>query len=87
MPLSFLNSVSLHKYVYDYYAAHYLTLHYLNYRKGQYKLPYNGENKKQAIVDFMRDPTTAMQQKKKEVVDDSWPEDSDVVHLTGEFRF
>ncbi|KAJ8737780.1 hypothetical protein PYW08_000375 [Mythimna loreyi] len=54
----------------------------LYYEKGQYKLPYNGENKRQAIVDFMRDPTTAMQQKKKEVVDDSWPEDSDVVHLT-----
>ncbi|KAF9419772.1 hypothetical protein HW555_003771, partial [Spodoptera exigua] len=54
----------------------------LYYEKGQYKLPYNGENKKQAIVDFMRDPTSAMQQKKKEVVDESWPEDSDVVHLT-----
>ncbi|KAH9637335.1 hypothetical protein HF086_006979 [Spodoptera exigua] len=49
----------------------------LYYEKGQYKLPYNGENKKQAIVDFMRDPTSAMQQKKKEVVDESWPEDSD----------
>lgn len=54
----------------------------LYYEKGQYKLPYNGENKKQAIVDFMKDPTSAMQQKKKEVVDESWPEDSDVVHLT-----
>ncbi|XP_022832782.1 protein disulfide-isomerase A5 isoform X2 [Spodoptera litura] len=54
----------------------------LYYEKGQYKLPYNGENKKQAIIDFMRDPTSAMQQKKKEVVDESWPEDSDVVHLT-----
>ena len=32
----------------------------------------------------MRDPTTAVQQKKKEVVSESWPEDSDVVHLTGE---
>uniref|UniRef100_A0A2A4JWB4 Thioredoxin domain-containing protein n=1 Tax=Heliothis virescens TaxID=7102 RepID=A0A2A4JWB4_HELVI len=54
----------------------------LYYEKGQYKLPYNGENKRQAIVDFMRDPTTAMQQKKKEVVDESWSEDTDVVHLT-----
>ncbi|CAB3225917.1 unnamed protein product [Arctia plantaginis] len=54
----------------------------LYYEKGQYKLPYNGDNKHQAIVDFMRDPTAAMHQKKKEVVDESWSEDTDVVHLT-----
>ncbi|KAI5647033.1 thioredoxin domain-containing protein [Phthorimaea operculella] len=56
----------------------------LYYEKGQLKFPYNGENKRQAIVDFMRDPTSQMQQKKKEVVDESWSQDSDVVHLTGE---
>ena len=49
-------------------------------RKGQYRFPYNGDNKHQAIVDFMRDPTS--QQKKKEVVDESWSQDSEVVHLT-----
>ncbi|CAH0578023.1 unnamed protein product [Chrysodeixis includens] len=54
----------------------------LFYEKGIYKFPYNGENKKQAIVDFMKDPTTAAQQKKKEVVDEGWSEDTDVVHLT-----
>ncbi|KAJ2954256.1 hypothetical protein O0L34_g2505 [Tuta absoluta] len=55
----------------------------LYYEKGQLKFPYNGENKRQAIVDFMRDPTTQTQQK-KEVVDESWSQDSDVVHLTAE---
>lgn len=54
----------------------------LYYEKGQFKLPYNGDNKHQAMVDFMRDPTAAIQQKKKEVVDESWSEDTDVVHLT-----
>ncbi|XP_075990887.1 protein disulfide-isomerase A5 [Anticarsia gemmatalis] len=54
----------------------------LYYEKGQYKLPYNGDNKHQAIVDFMRDPNAATQQKKKEVVDESWSEDTDVIHLT-----
>ncbi|XP_030031135.2 protein disulfide-isomerase A5 isoform X1 [Manduca sexta] len=56
----------------------------LYYEKGQYKFPYNSENKRQAIVDFMRDPTLLMHQKKKEVVDESWSPDTDVVHLTGD---
>lgn len=54
----------------------------LYYEKGQYKLPYNGDNKYQAIVDFMRDPTAIMHKKKKDVVDESWSVDTDVVHLT-----
>ncbi|XP_034839340.1 protein disulfide-isomerase A5 isoform X1 [Maniola hyperantus] len=55
----------------------------LFFEKGQYRFPYNGDNKRQAIVDFMRDPSSQLQ-KKKEVVDDSWSEDSDVVHLTAD---
>ncbi|XP_059055223.1 protein disulfide-isomerase A5 [Achroia grisella] len=53
----------------------------LYYEKGQFRFPYNGENKKQAIVDFIKDPTTQLQQKKTEVADESWSQDSDVVHL------
>ncbi|XP_063837294.1 protein disulfide-isomerase A5 isoform X1 [Ostrinia nubilalis] len=56
----------------------------LYYEKGQLRFPYNGENKRQAIVDFIRDPTTQLQQKKKEVADESWSENSDVIHLSGE---
>ncbi|CAH2217411.1 jg19192, partial [Pararge aegeria aegeria] len=55
----------------------------LFFSKGQYRFPYNGDNKRQAIVDFMRDPSSQLQ-KKKEVVDDSWSEDTDVVHLTAD---
>lgn len=51
-------------------------------RKGQLKFPYNGENKKQAIVDFMRNPNDQVHQK-KETVDEGWSDDTDVVHLTG----
>ncbi|XP_063394414.1 protein disulfide-isomerase A5 [Cydia fagiglandana] len=55
----------------------------LYYEKGQLKFPYNGENKRQAIVDFMRDPSSQLKQKKPEAAaDESWSEDSDVVHLT-----
>lgn len=50
-------------------------------RKGQYRFPYNGDNKHKAIVNFMRDPTSQMV--KKEPVDESWSTDSDVIHLTG----
>ncbi|XP_049886276.1 protein disulfide-isomerase A5 [Pectinophora gossypiella] len=56
----------------------------LYYEKGQLRFPYNGENKRQAIVDFIRDPASHMQQKKKEVADESWSPDSDVVHLNSE---
>ncbi|XP_013189435.2 protein disulfide-isomerase A5 [Amyelois transitella] len=56
----------------------------LYYEKGQYKFPYNGDNKKQSIVDFMRDPTSQLQQKKQETVDESWSKDSDVIHLNAD---
>lgn len=56
-------------------------IYFLN-RNGLFKFPYNGENKKHAIVDFMRDPSAHMHQK-KETVDEGWSEDTDVVHLTG----
>ncbi|XP_073954796.1 protein disulfide-isomerase A5 isoform X2 [Choristoneura fumiferana] len=56
----------------------------LYYEKGQLKFPYNGENKREAIVNFIRDPTTQLQQKKKETADESWSQDSDVVHLSTE---
>ncbi|KAL0902335.1 hypothetical protein ABMA27_000231 [Loxostege sticticalis] len=58
----------------------------LYYEKGQLRFPYNGENKRQAIVDFMRDPTTQMQQqgKKKDDADESWSENTDVVHLSAD---
>ncbi|XP_023938732.2 protein disulfide-isomerase A5 [Bicyclus anynana] len=55
----------------------------LFFDKGQYRFPYNGDNKRQAIVDFMRDPSSQLQ-KKKEVVDESWSADSSVLHLTGD---
>ncbi|CAH2103869.1 unnamed protein product [Euphydryas editha] len=55
----------------------------LYFEKGQLKFPYNGDNKHQAIVDFMRDPTS-QQHKKREVTDESWSKDSDVVHLTAQ---
>ncbi|KOB69003.1 Uncharacterized protein OBRU01_17456 [Operophtera brumata] len=45
------------------------TLYY--YEKGQFRFPYNGDNKRQAMVDFMRDPTAQIQSKKKEL-DESW---------------
>ncbi|XP_053624700.1 protein disulfide-isomerase A5 isoform X2 [Plodia interpunctella] len=56
----------------------------LYYERGQFKFPYNGDNKKQAIVDFMKDPNSQQQQKKKEVVDESWSPDSDVIHLNAD---
>ncbi|XP_032527335.1 protein disulfide-isomerase A5 [Danaus plexippus] len=52
----------------------------LFFEKGQYRFPYNGDNKHKAIVNFMRDPTSQMV--KKEPVDESWSTDSDVIHLT-----
>ncbi|CAH2034635.1 unnamed protein product, partial [Iphiclides podalirius] len=52
----------------------------LYYDKGQYRFPYNGINKRQAIVDFMRDPDAHMVQ--KETVDESWSNDSEVLYLT-----
>ncbi|XP_045458329.1 protein disulfide-isomerase A5 [Melitaea cinxia] len=55
----------------------------LYFEKGQLRFPYNGDNKHQAIVDFVRDPLF-QQQKKKEVADESWSKDSDVVHLTAQ---
>lgn len=52
-------------------------------RRGQFRFAYNGENKKANIINFMRDPNMhQMQQKQKEVVDESWSQDSDVLHLT-----
>ncbi|XP_013179210.1 PREDICTED: protein disulfide-isomerase A5 isoform X1 [Papilio xuthus] len=56
----------------------------LYYEKGQFRFPYNGDNKHQAIVDFMRDPHSQVHQKKSEVDDESWSQDSDVVHLTAD---
>ncbi|CAK1588630.1 unnamed protein product [Parnassius mnemosyne] len=56
----------------------------LYYEKGQYRFAYNGDNKRQAIVDFMKDPTSQVQQKKKEVAEESWSQDSDVIHLTAD---
>lgn len=56
----------------------------LYYEKGVYKFPYNGENKRQSIVDFMQDPTLHMQKKKEQEVDESWSKETDVVHLTVE---
>ncbi|KAM3968446.1 protein disulfide-isomerase A5 [Aphomia sociella] len=56
----------------------------LYYEKGHYRFPYNGDNKKQAIVDFMRDPAAHMEQKKVETTDESWDDDTDVVHLDAE---
>nr|XP_026500812.1 protein disulfide-isomerase A5 [Vanessa tameamea] len=55
----------------------------LYFEKGQLRFPYQGDNKHQAIVDFMRDPT-AQQQKKKEDADESWSKDTDVEHLTAQ---
>ncbi|XP_041987353.1 protein disulfide-isomerase A5 [Aricia agestis] len=52
----------------------------LYFEKGQMRFPYNGENKRDAIVKFMRDPTQQPETKPKE--DESWSPDSDVVHLT-----
>ncbi|XP_072930576.1 protein disulfide-isomerase A5 [Epargyreus clarus] len=54
------------------------------YEKGQFRFPYNGDNKRQAIVDFIRDPTTYSQTKKKEASDESWSLQTEVLHLTGE---
>ncbi|XP_068632672.1 protein disulfide-isomerase A5 [Battus philenor] len=56
----------------------------LYYEKGVYQFAYNGENKRQAIVDFMKDPSAHLHQKKKEVADESWSQDSDVEHLTAD---
>lgn len=55
---------------------------YVCYSKGQFRFPYNGDNKRQAMVDFMRDPTAEVQSKKKDD-DMSWSEDSEVVQLSG----
>lgn len=56
----------------------------LYFERGQFRFPYNGENKRQAIVEFMRDPVAQPKQKKKDVVDESWARDTDVVHLNGD---
>lgn len=52
-------------------------------RKGLYRFPYGGENKRAAIVEFLRDPNAQTQKKKEAAKDESWPQDSDVLHLNG----
>ncbi|XP_048488599.1 protein disulfide-isomerase A5 isoform X2 [Plutella xylostella] len=56
----------------------------LYFEKGLYRFPYGGENKRAAIVEFLRDPNAQTQKKKEAAKDESWPQDSDVLHLNGD---
>lgn len=45
--------------------------------------PYTGDNKRKAIVDFVKNPDAQAPEKKPQDEDGIWSKESYVVHLTG----
>ncbi|XP_050683298.1 protein disulfide-isomerase A5 isoform X2 [Leptidea sinapis] len=54
----------------------------LYYERGQFRYVYNGDNKLEAIVKFVKNPSS--QPEKVESVPDPWDVDTQLLHLTGD---
>ncbi|XP_038216409.1 protein disulfide-isomerase A5 [Zerene cesonia] len=50
------------------------------YEKGRFRMVYNGDNKREALVKFVRDPNSVEEVKKDAPT--SWTEDTQLLHLT-----
>ncbi|XP_045490093.1 protein disulfide-isomerase A5 [Pieris rapae] len=65
---------------YEYNITGFPTLLY--FVKGNYRMVYNGENKRDSLVRFIRDPNSVQEMKKE--TPKSWDLDTDLLHLTAD---